>query len=749
MLGAPRKVNLKALSGVRAGAHPHLVVPFRSAPAGHPSSAPRRAGVTVLRPSAPQAASTAITAFPAMSQAREIGFFGQDQAVQPPDTQLAAGPGALLEALNSSLSVWSKAGTFLAAADLNVFFGVPSTQSFADPWVLYDTASGRWFMSGFSFDASNNSQVYLAVSSTSDPLGGWLVYTFPSPGVLADQPMTGICNDKVVVSVNDFSSTTAFTGAETLVLQKSDLTAGASVNGTGFGPDPSEFRIVPAQSLSATTTCWLTVNKTLTGTAALGAIAVTGTPTAANVTLTETDLPITATSQTPPPRQPSGVTNDSALDDRLVSAVYRNGLLWTSGTDGCVPSGDSATRDCLRLLGANVTGTPALTQDRDLAVTGADLYYPAVSLDNPGNLFVSYSQSSPAQFPGAFAVTRVASGGAFTTPLTIAAGRASYNGGSTPRWGDYSAAAPDPALAGAMWLTAEYAPSGAASGDWGTATAQVSLTAPPAPAIAVGVEGGNGALYARAPQLGGGWHSLGGRIIAAPAVAARPNPNGATPAQPLFVATATDHTLWVRSLSAGWRQLGPRTARCLNGPAAVVTGTSTLTLACEGLDRALWVNRTTWTGSGLPTVTSAWTKLGGTLGNGPAAAPVGGTMTYFVPGTNGQIYTRTNAAGYTARPWRCIGRPAAAAEPASNDTLFGCQGGNHALWLAANGGIGWTAAVSLGGSLSDGPAVAATSHVTDLLVEGTNGAIYVRTPLSGYVSLGGKALGGVGGVGLN
>src|SRR5260370_35996350 len=91
-----------------------------------------------------------------------------------------------------------------------------------------------------------------------------------------------------------------------------------------------------------------------------------------------------------------------------------------------------------------------------------------------------------------------------------------------------------------MWMSGEYAPSDAASGDWGTATAEVSLTAPPARAIAVGAEGGNGALYAQAPQLGSGWHSLGGTIIAAPTVAARPHPHGTTPAQPLFLATAAD-----------------------------------------------------------------------------------------------------------------------------------------------------------------------------------------------------------------
>src|SRR6267154_2555680 len=60
-----------------------------------------------------------------------------------------------------------------------------------------------------------------------------------------------------------------------------------------------------------------------------------------------------------------------------------------------------------------------------------------------------------------------------------------------------------------------------------TVTAQVSTNS--SRAVAVGAEGSDGQLWAEAPQLGSGWHALGGKIIAAPAVAAIPNPDGTTP----------------------------------------------------------------------------------------------------------------------------------------------------------------------------------------------------------------------------
>jgi GH25 family lysozyme M1 (1,4-beta-N-acetylmuramidase) len=267
------------------------------------------------------------------------------------------------------------------------------------------------------------------------------------------------------------------------------------------------------------------------------------------------------------------------------------------------------------------------------------------------------------------------------------------------------------------------------------------------PEVAVGAEGSDGQLWVQAPQLGSGWHPLSGKIVAPPAVAAAPNPDGSTPASPLFIATAGNQKLYIRSLTAGWQALGPAQASCQGAPAAVITG-STLTVACRGLNNALYVNSATVPSAGLPQFTHGWTSLGGTLSAGPAAAPVGGTMTFFARANSGRIYTRTLTLGWSATPWLCIGSPAAA-QGASSDTIFACQGGNHALYVATNGGAGWTGAASLGGTLIGGPGIAATSRGPELLAESTNHAVWERTPLTGWASLGGSVVGGVGGVGLN
>ena len=266
------------------------------------------------------------------------------------------------------------------------------------------------------------------------------------------------------------------------------------------------------------------------------------------------------------------------------------------------------------------------------------------------------------------------------------------------------------------------------------------------PAVAVAVEGTDGQLWAQAPQLGSGWQPLGGGIIAPPAVAAPPNPDGATPAEPLFIATGTSKSLFMRTATAGWQAIAA--AKCVGSPAAVAYN-GTLTVACRGTNNALFYNSVPWSGTGLPTIpASGWKSLGGTLSASPAVAPVGTTLTFFVRGTNGRIFTRSATTAYVQTSWGCIGSPAAAQQAAIGVTTFACQGTDHALWEATNAGAGWSSAVSLGGALVGGPAVTATSQAPGVVAEGTNTAVFERTA-AGWSSLAGKAVGGVGAAALN
>lgn len=459
-------------------------------PAAGPSSVPARA--PAFGPPGVSSRAWRLT-----SAAAQIRALGSDQATSPPDPQIAVGPTDVLEMVNASATVYAKTGTLKARVDLNVFFPVPAGWTFTDPRVLYDSLSGRWFASGFAYDSRADSQVYVAVSATGDPVGRWTVYTVGrTAGLLADQPKFAVSTDKLAVSWNDFQGATGqYVGEETWVLDKAALLAGkAAVPAAELfgGTDPDRYGLVPALDLTPTSTLWLVYNnadpaldQNTTG-PTVGVVAVTGDPAARTVGVTEYDPPVFATTAPPPAAQPGAPASVETGDDRLLSAVWADGRLWAAGNDGCVPPGSQAVRSCLRLLGIRTAGAaPAVVQDLDLAEPAADLYYPAVTVDGRGDLLVAFSWSSASRYPSA-AVTVEPAGaapGSFTPVLTFAPGRGPYGPlrGDPARFGDYAGAAPDPADPGTLWGAAEYAASASNPLDWGTAAVAVTLARPGAP----------------------------------------------------------------------------------------------------------------------------------------------------------------------------------------------------------------------------------------------------------------------------
>jgi len=173
--------------------------------------------------------------------------------------------------------------------------------------------------------------------------------------------------------------------------------------------------------------------------------------------------------------------------------VVQGGSLWTSGNDACVPNGDTSTRPCARFVAVATPGN-TVTQDFDLAATGAGVYYPAVGLDGSGNMLGVYSISSTSAYPGVRVIGQ--SGGSLLAGQTVKSGEALYNdspcyAASPPsRWGDYSSAAVDPTTTGDVWLTGEYAATSSLPVTngcaWGTYTAELSVgTSSSAPVASV------------------------------------------------------------------------------------------------------------------------------------------------------------------------------------------------------------------------------------------------------------------------
>jgi hypothetical protein len=274
----------------------------------------------------------------------------------------------------------------------------------------------------------------------------------------------------------------------------------------------------------------------------------------------------------------------------------------------------------------------------------------------------------------------------------------------------------------------------------GTASGQSSPEYP----YAVGAVGTNGAMWVQTPQLGAGWHSLGGQLIAAPALAAFQS--GGSVDSPLFVANGTDHDLWIRNLTSNWQAVTSASTYCVDSPAAYLTGTAQLTVACEGSDHALWTATVGLTSNGLPNGSfSGWTSLGGDLAAGPAIAS-GSSLTYFAVNPSSQVFYNEGS-GWQATSWYCNpdDHLAAGDAQAGEVLVLGCNADGE-MWASE-----WYSPMSRGGAIISGPGVAVDeTGVLFCLAEGTDGAVWVKQPPSGtWTSLGGQVVGGVAAVGLN
>ena len=487
MLERSGSVLVRSLPAHSAAAT-HGTRPFlRLSPGGAVAPRANVIGVTTL-PASPLATSdveNVVTAFPAISLDRQLAL-GIDQFVTPPDTQVAAGPNHLVEMVNSSGSVWDKSGTLIKLFDLNAFFAVPTGYSFSDPRILYDGGSQRWFASGVAFvQPTLASVVTIAVSQTSDPTGIWVQYSAANSSNLThDQPKIGVSSDKVVVSWNDFLFGLSFQGQSTWVLEKSQMVAGTPANGVAIGPDSTRQSLVPAVQLTSNSAEYIVYNRG----ASVGVVTITGTPLLGNVVWNESDPAAPPTSAPPTADQPGMPGSIATNEDRFLTAVWENGILWTGGNDACVPSSDTTSRPCSRLIQV-FTSTATINQDFDIATTGGGLYFPAFALDGNGDMYVVYNISSSTQYVGVRITGQLAGASAQTLAAaqTIRSGDTTYNMNpcfgttGTSRWGDYAGAAIDPQNPTDVWVASEYAAIGTSTNPstagcaWGTFIARLTF----------------------------------------------------------------------------------------------------------------------------------------------------------------------------------------------------------------------------------------------------------------------------------
>jgi hypothetical protein len=195
---------------------------------------------------------------------------GNQFSGEPPDQGLCVSDNRVFEIVNSVVQVYTKSGTPLIAGNKafpdgpsvglteNEFFGLPPSivrpdgpfgPDMFDVACLYDPTTDRWFVTSASLDEdpttgdfTGEGQVWLAVSETGDPLGGWRIWSIdttnngengsPDHGCadnlcFGDYPQIGLDANGFYITTNEFDFFgDGFHGAQLYALSKADLVAG-------------------------------------------------------------------------------------------------------------------------------------------------------------------------------------------------------------------------------------------------------------------------------------------------------------------------------------------------------------------------------------------------------------------------------------------------------------------------------------------------------------------------------------------
>jgi hypothetical protein len=429
--------------------------------------------------------------------------------VTPPDQGLCAGNGYVMEAINLAISVYNRTGVQLTTpTSVNSFFGAdPAVTFLSDPRCYYDFSTQRWFLSITNVvnSSTNRSNLYLAVSQTSDPTQAYTVYSIDTtddgldgtpndPGCpcFGDQPLLGADAFGIYLTTNEFPLFTGgFNGAQIYAISKADLEAGSAytqvhignlslAEGTAYSVQPAESPSLHSETkpgveyfLSA-----LDFTGTLDNRIAAWALSNTSSLSQAspNVSLTNVVVssevygqpPLATQKVGPYPLGTSLGAPEETLntdDDRMQQVVYANGQLWgaltTVVSDGTNQNAGIAYFIVTPLL-TNGVLTATVTGQSYVSVKNASVIYPAVGVTTNGVAAAAYSLSGRGYYPsaafsylgptGASNVNVAAVGGA---PLDDFSGYPQYGGAGYARWGDYSGAFADGTE---LWLATEYVP---------------------------------------------------------------------------------------------------------------------------------------------------------------------------------------------------------------------------------------------------------------------------------------------------
>jgi len=436
----------------------------------------------------------------------------------PPDNTGAAGPAHFVLAVNVSIEWYTKAGTQEHSEDLTNFFSSTSpTYGLFDPKVLYDQYNKRFVVIALEEDDANQvSNIHLAVSQTSNPNDGWYFQKINSQLSIsgtetwADFPGLGLSSEALYITCNMFDfSAYSFQASRLWILDKGLYSGGSStVNvydpSTSAGLSSQAFTLQPAhmhgtQPDNVGTFMFSTEWSDGTNNDLIGVfrvddpLAAAGGPSFNVQFLNPGEIHDNSSGVPDAPQSGTSNTIDFGDTRAQTCAWSSNRLLGgftvnpSSGTDG-----GQAT---VFWFDINTTTLSSLTLTQQGNVGGEDIAtaaytgYPAISVNQDGDVAIGFSASASTIYAGAYYTlhTDNEANGVVQASQTLHSGQDYYYrtfGSGRNRWGDYSAISVDPADNLNFWVFNQYAMtrgslSGGEDGRWATCFANFGTTETP------------------------------------------------------------------------------------------------------------------------------------------------------------------------------------------------------------------------------------------------------------------------------
>jgi hypothetical protein len=409
----------------------------------------------------------------------------------PPDTTGAVGATQYVQWVNVNLAVFDKATGALTYGPIlgNTLFqslgGPCASNNDGDPIVQYDKAAGRWVLSQFSVTGGSTTGYWqcVAVSQTSDAMGGYTLYAFGPYSQFNDYPKMGVWSDGYYVTFNMFTNT--FQGARVCAYDRAKMLAGLPATQQCFQLSSSYASLQPADLDGITAPPAGTPNylvNRLSTSLGFWKFKVNWSNAAATTLTGPTQIPVSAYSAACGggacvPQPSTNQKLDSLADRLMFRLAYRN----IGGVERMVvnhavmvnktnkPNSGNAAVRWYEIRGMNGgSGTPVIYQQSSYSPDTKFRWMGSAAMDKQGNMAVGYSVSSSSVNPSLAYATRLAGDtlGTLGSEASVVAGTGSQLS-NLSRWGDYTHMSIDPVDDCTFWYTGQYLK---ANGTWNWST---------------------------------------------------------------------------------------------------------------------------------------------------------------------------------------------------------------------------------------------------------------------------------------